>query len=45
MMLLIKSNFKRKGEEMNATIVLVLILPILVVSLVITVDTVFRTLK
>ena len=30
---------------MNATIVLVLILPILVVSLVITVDTVFRTLK
>ena len=30
---------------MNATIVLVLILPILVVSLVITVDTVFRTLR
>ena len=30
---------------MNATIVVVLILPILVVSLVITVDAVFRTLK
>ena len=30
---------------MNAAIVIVLILPVLVVSLVITVDTVFRTLK